>query len=140
MILFTVSVYPLTKLAIILYNVFIYMSKASFSNTFNLKYWHFIPWFFMVCKCALRKIIWIYFRFSIWLLLSSSRPMRKTKRGLNKYENQECFYTEKTFRKEKEIGINVNFHVKIKIRKNIISNIIKSSFKRRNNPWKNLKT
>lgn len=60
--------------------------------------------------------------------------MRKTKRGLNKYENQECFYTEKTFRKEKEIGINVNFHVKIKIRKNIVSNIIKSSFKRRNNP------
>ena len=40
--------------------------------------------------------------------------MRKTKRGLNKYENQECFYTEKTFRKEKEIGINVNFHVIIK--------------------------
>ena len=29
-------------------------------------------------------------------------------------QNQECFYTEKTFRKEKEIGINVNSMLKLK--------------------------
>ena len=80
MILFTVSGYTLTKLAIILYNVFIYMSVANFIQHAWRKSNTFYVWFsqrnaqnlFGAYKCALRKIIWIYFRFSIWLLLSSS--------------------------------------------------------------------